>query len=51
MDHEKLNDISNMLFIKYGPGIGSAIVIDREIYSGAHNLAAEIGHTIVEFKG
>lgn len=51
MDHEKLHNISNMLFIKYGPGIGSAIVIDREIYSGTHNLAAEIGHTIVEFKG
>lgn len=51
MDHERLNNIRNMLFIKYGPGIGSAIVIDREIYSGTHNVAAEIGHTIVEFNG
>ncbi|MGV8984328.1 ROK family protein [Clostridium sp.] len=51
MDHEMLHNISNILFIKYGPGIGSAIVLDREIYSGTHNLAAEIGHTIVEFNG
>lgn len=51
MDHEKLQNISDMLFIKYGPGIGSAIVIDREIYSGTHNIAAEIGHTIVESNG
>ncbi|MBU3160991.1 ROK family transcriptional regulator [Clostridium frigoris] len=51
MDHEKLQNISNMLFIKGGPGIGSAIVIDREIYSGTHNTAAEIGHTIVEING
>ena len=51
MDHEKLQNISNMLFIKCGPGIGSAIVIDREIYRGTHNIAAEIGHTIVEING
>ena len=51
MDHEKFQNISNMLFIKYGPGIGSAIVIDREVYSGTYNAAAEIGHTIVEING
>lgn len=37
----------SLLFIKYGFGVGSAIIIDNKIYSGYNNRAGEIGHTIV----
>lgn len=43
--------LSNMLFIKYGPGIGSAIIINKEIYYGSNNRSGEIGHTIIDSNG
>ena len=42
---------NNMLFIKWGPGVGSAIVIGNELYEGFHHNAAEIGHYIIEPDG
>lgn len=36
------------LFVKLGPGIGSAIISDGRLYCGANNRAGEIGHVIVE---
>ncbi len=42
---------SNMLFVKYGPGVGSALIINNEIYYGSSNAAGEMGHTIVEYQG
>ncbi|OON90960.1 MAG: hypothetical protein ATN32_00340 [Candidatus Epulonipiscium fishelsonii] len=41
----------NLLFLKWFPGVGSAIVIDNNVYEGNHGTAAEIGHYIVEFDG
>lgn len=41
----------NLLIIKWGPGVGSTIVIDNKIYEGRHGKTAEIGHTIVEPDG
>lgn len=38
----------DLLFIKWGPGVGSAIVIADELYEGHHHNAAEIGHYIIE---
>lgn len=43
--------IQNMVFIKYGPGIGSAIIADKEIYKGAYNNAGELGHMIIDING
>ena len=34
-----------------GTGIGGGLVIDGEIYTGAHNTAGEIGHTFVKVGG
>ena len=36
------------LFVKYGPGVGSAIIVDSEIYYGISHRSGEIGHCIVE---
>lgn len=41
----------NLLFVRWGPGVGSAIVIDNQIYEGREHKAAEIGHYIIEPNG
>jgi len=41
----------NILFIKYGPGIGSSLIINNRIYYGSHNNAGEIGHMILDYGG
>ena len=43
--------VSNMVFLKLGPGIGSAVIIDKEIYNGANNDSGEIGHMITNLDG
>ncbi len=40
-------NIENMVFIKYGPGIGSAAITNKEIYKGSYNNAGELGHMII----
>lgn len=44
-------EYDNLMVIKWGPGVGCAMVIDREIYEGRHSKAAELGHFIVEKNG
>lgn len=41
----------NLLVIKWGPGVGSTIVIDNKVYEGRRGKAAELGHFIVERDG
>lgn len=41
----------NLLLIKWGPGVGSAIIIDNQLYEGRHGKAGELGHFIVERNG
>lgn len=42
---------NNLLFVKWGPGVGSSIVIQNQIYEGKEYGAAEIGHYIIEAGG
>lgn len=44
-------DRENLLFIKWGPGVGSAIIIQNRIYDSRNSKTAEIGHYIVEKNG
>lgn len=37
---------TDFVLIKYGPGVGGAIVHDGKILSGHHNQAGEIGHML-----
>ncbi len=39
------------LFLKWGPGIGSAIVADGKVFSADNSSVAEIGHCIVDRGG
>ncbi len=41
----------NLMIIKWGPGVGSALIIDGMLYEGRHKRAGEIGHFIVEKGG
>ena len=45
---EVLNDF---ILLALGPGIGSAIIIDGDIYRGSHNMSGEVGHIIIDSKG
>jgi predicted NBD/HSP70 family sugar kinase len=42
---------SNLIFIKYGPGIGASLILDKEIYTGYTFNALEVGHFIVDVDG
>lgn len=41
----------NLMVVKWGPGVGCALIIDQKIYEGHHAKAAELGHCIVEKNG
>lgn len=41
----------HIFMLKWGPGVGSAIIINGEIYRGSTGTAAEIGHTMVRKDG
>ncbi len=43
--------LQNLVFIKWGPGVGSAIVANRHVYAGRNFKSAEIGHVCVEEHG
>ena len=44
-------EFENMLFVKWGPGVGSAIVIQKQIYNSSHSKNAEIGHIVMDTRG
>lgn len=51
IDNSMTDGLNNMLFIKYGPGIGATMIIDGEIYYGSCKTAGELGHTIIDLNG
>ncbi|MBQ9306939.1 MAG: ROK family protein [Clostridia bacterium] len=42
---------SSSVFITIGTGIGSGIIINGRIWSGAHGVGSELGHAILELDG
>lgn len=43
--------VNSLLCLTLGTGVGSGLVLDGTLYTGANGLAAELGHTIVEPNG
>lgn len=43
--------VENMLFVKWGPGVGSAIVLHKQLYQSSRSQNAEIGHFIMNAQG
>ncbi len=44
-------DQNHLMVIKWGPGVGCAMIIDQDVYEGRRNRAAELGHFIVDPDG
>lgn len=42
-------DVSHLVYVSVGIGIGAGIVIGDEIYRGAKGFAGEVGHTTIDF--
>lgn len=42
---------SSSVFITIGTGIGSGIILNGRIWSGAHGIGGELGHTIIRLDG
>ena len=42
---------NNILFVKWGPGVGSAAIIANRLYEGKNGDAGELGHYIVSKNG
>jgi glucokinase len=43
--------VRNMVCFALGTGVGGGIVTDGKLYKGAHGMAGEIGHIVVETDG
>jgi glucokinase len=41
----------NLLLLTLGTGIGSGLILDGRLYTGANGFAAELGHTVVDPRG
>lgn len=44
-------DLKDFVLITLGTGLGSGIVVDGQLVSGAHGIAGEYGHIIIERNG
>lgn len=44
-------EVDNMILFTLGTGIGGAIILNGELYSGPDDTAGELGHTIIDFDG
>jgi predicted NBD/HSP70 family sugar kinase len=40
-----------MLYVMLGQGVGSAIVINGQVFRGSHGFAGELGHTSIDMHG
>lgn len=41
----------SMVFLTFGTGLGAGLILDGRLYSGAHDMAGEIGHVRLEPDG
>lgn len=43
--------VKNLSYVALGTGLGSAFILDGRLYTGAHGLAGEAGHMVVNTDG
>jgi glucokinase len=43
--------LKNVIFVTVSTGIGAGVVINGKTYRGAHGLAGEVGHMVVDLNG
>lgn len=44
-------DLSNVIVMTLGTGVGGGIIIDGKIYAGFNHAGAELGHMIIKYDG
>ncbi|MEW9677326.1 ROK family transcriptional regulator [Lentibacillus sp. L22] len=44
-------NISNLIYISIGIGIGTGIIIDNQLYTGASGISGEMGHVTIDANG
>jgi predicted NBD/HSP70 family sugar kinase len=49
--HARKSGAEVLLFVSAGQGIGSALVVNGEVYRGSLGLAGELGHTSIDVNG
>lgn len=49
--YENAVNKNNFLLIKWGPGVGSALVIHQQVYQGRGEMTAELGHVVIDKNG
>ncbi len=42
---------SNVIFVTISTGIGAGVIVNGDVYRGAHGLAGEVGHMVVDLNG
>ena len=42
---------SNVVFVTVSTGIGAGVIVNGDVYRGAHGLAGEVGHMVVDLNG
>jgi len=47
----RYSNVNNLIFVKHGPGLGSAVIVNRHLFYGSTNNAGEIGHMVIEKDG
>ncbi|WP_186575969.1 ROK family transcriptional regulator [Aquibacillus kalidii] len=45
------SDVSSMIAVNIGRGIGAGIIINGKLYRGENNIAGEIGHMTIDING
>jgi len=43
--------VRHMLYLGVGTGIAAGVILDGKLYKGAHNMAGEVGHVVVDPNG
>lgn len=46
-----IRGMRNAILLTVSTGIGAGILIDGKLYQGAHGIAGEVGHTVVDLNG
>jgi glucokinase-like ROK family protein len=44
-------DVSNLIYVSAGIGIGTGIILDNELYKGVSGVSGEMGHFTIEANG
>ncbi|GAC1479359.1 MAG: ROK family protein [Candidatus Dormibacteria bacterium] len=46
--HGAARGFTNVIYVTVSTGIGAGLILDGELYAGAHGIAGEVGHIVVE---